>query len=344
MKNARVQNPVKLSHTAYLHPGQNLEIDLDPQYRKEVGCDVRVIGQFLNPKVTLDGDMFIVEAVKDVIQYAHLSAHYLGEVLVNKNASVAVYLRDEASPRCGITTVINPSGDMVKCYPFTFLEVIYAGEYDRSLHWIWEQQKGYDIEIEEVAYRKSVVGQVPIGNPQDDLFYAHPRSLFSKGTVLHHFWFRLSSGLLKALEETSEKNAHIGRLIIEGIDEAYRSEDSYLDVQCDLVAKHKDKTLEFLKTDYSVSSKLDDKRSGVKHESKSTALSIVAESQKKKHTSGSQYTYKKHQTVEKPTTYYNTQPDTWKKTIPVEIRLLPTKSLDTKVRTTPHYEHQGYHL
>jgi len=242
MKPFKLKDPTAERHLVRLNPKQQLELvlsDIQP---------INVSGAFLKIVSTETTDkerVFVIEPTKDILEWSHLSTHFLGEVIIGTKTSLVVYLQDSTTvqERKNVVTVINPFNDSIRIRPFNVVEFIYCSDYDKKLIWTWELKE--DIDIEEISYKKSYGGVIP-KVVTNDLCYPHPRDIFQVDAAIHHFWFKLGRGLLTAMQEKPQKDLYIGRLAIEGSDKCDDYDDSYVDIYCDLHPKWRMKTIDFM--------------------------------------------------------------------------------------------------
>lgn len=240
MKNFKLKNPTSPRHIVRLKPGQKLELSLSDDNTK-----FNVLGNFLRTtswsKPCINGEyvrQFIIEPDYNILQYSHLSTHYLGEIVVGTNTVLMVYL--ESTNDSNVVSVINPFNDSIRIRPYNVIELIYASECQFNITWVWDNKE--DVDLVEIDYKTSQF-HLPVTKANEH-YVAHYRDVFAHKEMIHHFWFRLDRGLLTLMQKNSQKDLYIGRICIEGNNGKADIDDFFVDIYCDILPKWRNKTID----------------------------------------------------------------------------------------------------
>lgn len=235
MKSLKIKDPKTKRYVANLLPKQKLELIItDPN--TSVTCS----GMLLEKTSVYTNDknqtVMVIEPVQNILKHSYLSNHYLGEVLIGTEYSLLIYLQSTLLNKKTIT-IINPFQECLRIKPYNIIEFMYCSEYDKDISWSWTYpSKGVSIDITELCYKKTITG-CNSTKKYDDCYYAHPRELFVENSTVHHFWFKLSTGLLTEIQNNPSKNVEIGRLAVEGFNEHKEQDECFVDIYCDLLPK-----------------------------------------------------------------------------------------------------------
>lgn len=241
MKAYKIPNPNVKRQLVRLTDEQDLRISVPKDVYVNSKCTYlretsnTIVGSNLNLTLT---------PVDGIAKFSNLTTHCLGEIFIGDYASIIVLLQGKKCANKNNVTLINPFAESVRVRPYDVIEVMYCSDCDSKLRWFWEPTD-VDIDVVEIAYRKSVAGREPLYSNSGESYYPHPRNIFPEGKTIHHYWFRPERGLLSALDQYSDRGVYVGKLSIEGKHPTTGDvEEANVDIYCDLLSKWKTKTLE----------------------------------------------------------------------------------------------------
>lgn len=190
----RVCNPISENHLVYLHPGQSLELHIEPWMKVQ---DVDTSTECLNlvdERIKEDGTVIYEYYQKEnYSKWAAISNTFLGEILLigqDSCTSVCIVLQSQNDD---VLTVINPSYAEVKAHAHQTIEVVFwdaeayphlVPKINAGMGGLIYKEIGHEIisatgKIVELANRLLDGVQGFVVSPRNDEYKEH------------HFWFEL---------------------------------------------------------------------------------------------------------------------------------------------------------